>query len=206
MPFVELMPDVATWDPEMFPGLKILVWLRPRSACKCKSMKKNMSCDCNVRVVIFDTGKVNIPGCKRFRDVQLANKLLRDLVEDEDFHDSTKQLPRSQRFEARRQKILKAKRYLDVEDFIRKPKAKLTKRESTYNADMTAIRRKFKTKKLKTVDTTLPPLVNACLLAQVANVEWILSYDRSQVDQALVEMGKIAPEDRNERIMYLLRH
>lgn len=203
MPFIDLMPDMATWDPEMFPGLKLLVWLRPKSECKCNSMKKNKSCGCNTTCVIFDTGRVNITGCKDFGDVNLANHRVRALLEDDEFHDNDKELPKHERFEARRQKVLNARMQFDILE--EKPKQKRTKTESTHEADMRTIKRKYKNKKLKTVDESLHPFVNACLLGQVENVEFILGFDDSHVLEALEEMEKVSPEDRDEKVMRLLQ-
>ena len=43
----ELVADLTAWNPELFPGLKLLVWLRPKAECACVKRKKNKSCKCN---------------------------------------------------------------------------------------------------------------------------------------------------------------
>lgn len=65
----EFVADVTSWAPGLFPGLKLLTWLKPRHLCQCKRRKKNKSCECNCRALVFDTGKMIITGCETISQV-----------------------------------------------------------------------------------------------------------------------------------------
>lgn len=47
----------------LFPGLTCHVWLTKDYACRCTAKNKK-SCKCSLRVLLFDTGKVVLPGCQ----------------------------------------------------------------------------------------------------------------------------------------------
>lgn len=54
---IELYPQASEWDPDLFPGLTLRVWLKKKSECTCVRKKKNLSCACNCTCLVFDTGK-----------------------------------------------------------------------------------------------------------------------------------------------------
>lgn len=202
----EMLTDVTAWNPELFPGLKLLVWLTTKMKCKCIRRKKNGSCVCNARALIFDSGKVVMTGCKRMEDITLTRKRIQNLLSDEVFQDKAEPLPRNERFEARRRKLLEANQ-VEFSGFTRPPPLK--KRgleEEQREADEKLIVRKFKNKRtrLADLDEHLHPFVKACLWNQVENVAFMAEYDRTHVRKALEEMEKLAPEDRNGDIMTIL--
>jgi TATA-box binding protein (TBP) (component of TFIID and TFIIIB) len=103
----DMVSDLASWTPELFPGLKLLVWLKPKSQCQCNTNKKNKSCGCNCRALIFDSGKIVITGCKTTQHVALARERIHLLLSDEDVQDkSGVKIPKNMRFQSRRQKLL----------------------------------------------------------------------------------------------------
>ena len=198
----ELLTDATSWNPELFPGLTLLIWLKPKNQCKCKKKKKNKSCACNAQALIFDTGNVVITGCRNMSDISLAHHRIKMLLEDDSLLDHNEQLPRSERFAARRQMLLD----IEFEGFRKsKKRQKPENHTQQWNEDLQMITRKCRVKKWKPMDLKLHPFVNACLLGQVENVEFMLQYDTSQVANAWQEMNKLQPEERNEQIMNLLR-
>lgn len=99
--------DVAVWTPELFPGLILLVWLSPKANCKCKNVKRTGSCNCNARVLIFDSGQIVIMGCKTMEAIHRTRRLIFDFLSDAEFQDQSGVLvPKHLRFEARRRKCL----------------------------------------------------------------------------------------------------
>jgi len=84
---MDVAPDLSKWAPDRFPGMRFLIWVRPRDKCQCesKSIKKSNNCNCTVTAILFDTGKFNLTGCKRFADVNSAVHLLNILFEDDSF-------------------------------------------------------------------------------------------------------------------------
>jgi hypothetical protein len=100
---VEFVGDVTSWAPGLFPGLKLLTWLKPRHLCQCKRRKKNKSCECNCRALVFDTGKMIITGCETISQVHQANTLLQQFfIENRDLLEDRVELPdRKDRFQAR---------------------------------------------------------------------------------------------------------
>jgi TATA-box binding protein (TBP) (component of TFIID and TFIIIB) len=103
----DVVSDLASWTPELFPGLKLLVWLKPKNQCQCNTNKKNKSCECNCRALIFDSGKIVITGCKTTQSVAVARERIRMLLMDEEMHDKSGAIiPKHLRFQSRRQKLL----------------------------------------------------------------------------------------------------
>lgn len=201
----ELLTDIAAWNPELFPGLKLLTWLRPKDKCKCTRRKKNGSCACNSRALIFDSGKVVMTGCKNMEDIALTRLRIRALIEDDTFLDHNDPLPRKQRFEARRKKLLQAAEQVEFCGSTRVIPEKRSRDEEDWEAETKVIRRKYKNKKSRTAAEDLSPFVKACVWGQEENVAFILSYDQSQRAEALREMEKLSPEDRNENVMKMLQ-
>jgi TATA-box binding protein (TBP) (component of TFIID and TFIIIB) len=201
---LDLACDVSDWNPELFPGFHLLVWLKPKDQCTCTKKKKNRSCDCNCRVVLFDTGKMIITGCKDLNGIAVSKSRVRLLMMSEpSLQDNTEELPRNLRFQARREQMLKAamlefagfrsKRKLDEEDDI------LTE---VVPKTTTVTKRR---KPAKTV-SELDPFIKACVDGQLENVQFILSYDTSGAQKALEYIEQNVPEElRDEQIMHLLK-
>jgi len=92
--------------PELFPGARFKIWLRPKSKCCCKIREDMVLCECSVKCTLFDTGTLNIVGAKSIADANRAKNYTINLTKPykvmEDF------LPKSERFEARRKRIFDA--------------------------------------------------------------------------------------------------
>ncbi len=189
---VDKLSAVSTWNPELFPGLKLLMWLLPKYKCRCKP-KKNRSCKCNSRAVVFDTGKVNIMGCYTIRDLNLSYHRLVSLFDNcNDFDETEPLAPRADRFAARKQKIL----------------TQATKKRVKTNVDLDvpALTRKYYKKRPRQmeVDEELDPFVAACIKGQIHNVRVLLPYSRKLVKPAIMQMRQMDREERNAEIMDLL--
>jgi len=197
---VDLACDVTDWNPELFPGLHLLVWLKPKSLCKCKRKKKNRSCVCNCRVVLFDTGKMIITGCRDLASIDESKNLVRLLLQDPRMQDTSEELPRHLRFDARREKMLEGAR-LEFAGFTKKKRVAIDEEiliDYEDNDDTTSV-----------TPTQIPiadPFVRACVEGQVDNVKFILSYDTSGVQRAIDYIEQNVPKaQHSEIIMALLR-
>lgn len=68
-------PACCKWFPDLFPGLKCKIWLAPEYRCICgateavEGVKLGGKCTCFVKMIIFDTGKIVIPGSRNIRDI-----------------------------------------------------------------------------------------------------------------------------------------
>jgi TATA-box binding protein (TBP) (component of TFIID and TFIIIB) len=97
----------ANFTPELFPGVKLLIWIKPPGECRCvKKKKASNSCECNVQTSLFDSGRIILTGSKKIRDLNRAKHILIHMLEE--FYDNDAELPHNQRFEARRKEIFKA--------------------------------------------------------------------------------------------------
>ncbi len=116
----DMISDLASWTPELFPGLKLLVWLKAKDECTCETIKKNKSCACNCRALIFDSGKVVITGCKDTYSVALARDRIRMLLGEEELQDRSGVIvPKNLRFQSRRRKMLA---YVEFAGWVGMPK------------------------------------------------------------------------------------
>lgn len=158
--------DLATWSPEHFPALILLVWLKNKSECQCKSNKKNRSCDCNARVLLFDNGNFLITGCKTIKGVQLARSRIKFLLSDEDLHDKSGQIiPKHLRYKHRRKKCL------GIIEFAGWSGTQKKKDKTLING----VSFRFYSSYGKDGHENDPPLVRACKRHQPDNVRHILS-------------------------------
>ena len=174
-------PDLAKWNPELFPGLKFLIWVSPRSKCRCVTKKNTRNCNCNVKVSIFDTGKLVITGGRSIRVVNNAMRSLQMIFSDTDYQNDEKLLEKHLRFEARRKRLL-SHEYIEFSGFSKK---RGSKREKDV---FTLIPPKKKRKKKA---TTLPLFIYACDQGQIENVQFMMSIDKQNVDGALKHLLQI---------------
>lgn len=159
----DMISELASWTPELFPGLKLLVWLKAKHECECKTIKKNKSCACNCRALIFDSGKVVITGCKDTYSVALARDRIRMLLGDEELQDrSGLVLPKNLRFQSRRQKLLS---FVEFAGWVGAPK----KEEMLLPALLQGVKKRAKIENPQ----KLNPLELARLLGQVENVKFL---------------------------------
>jgi TATA-box binding protein (TBP) (component of TFIID and TFIIIB) len=190
---MDMLTGVSNWNPELFPGLKLLMWLLPKYNCKCKP-KKNRSCKCNSRAVVFDTGKVNMMGCYTLQDLNLSYQRLTALFDECDFDEEKPLVPRSERFKARKQKVLEQTEKKRVKTKV--------------DLDIPALTKKYYKKKPKLSHATslleLDPFILACVTGQFENVQIMLPYSLEKIKPALMHMRELDREDRNEEIMALL--
>lgn len=62
----------------LFPGLTCHVWLTKDYKCHCKT--GNKKCKCKLRVLLFETGQVVLPGCKSIEDMNKVFYRVRQAV------------------------------------------------------------------------------------------------------------------------------
>jgi TATA-box binding protein (TBP) (component of TFIID and TFIIIB) len=130
---VTILGELASWNPGLFPGLPLRIWLTPKSDCKCPKKKKNKPCRCRSTVLIFDTGKIVITGCRSFENINKTLYLLNILLSDCSMQDQSAEIPRHQRFEERRRKLV---------DLIEIDPKALTKMDlQTYLQDVRPVKR-----------------------------------------------------------------
>lgn len=169
----KLASDVAVWSPEHFPALILLVWLQNKLNCKCNSKKKNGSCNCNARVLIFDNGNFLITGCKTISDIQLTRARIHFLLSDEDLHDkSGRIIPKHLRYKYRRQKCLGL---IEFAGWSGAQKSEIPLIQGVSFRFYKSYKDEYEND---------PPLVRACKRHQTENVRFILSIDQSDIEQA----------------------
>jgi len=210
----EMLADLSNWNPELFPGLKLLAWLRPKSECTCQKKKKNKSCKCNSRVLLFDTGKAVFTGCKTLDDVNKTRFIIEQLMSDTEFHEKEDEPIRKDRFESRREKIIKAAHV----EFVgwAKPPTAASKRRAAGDGDPVAAvfdfmegRKVPATKKRAAMasavaaSSEVAPIITACKLDQLDNVSFLASCDRDQLLEAL-EFVQDRPNEVTEEMIELI--
>ncbi len=192
----EMLADVSNWTPELFPGMKLKVWLKTKEDCKCIKKKKNKSCKCTSRVLLFDTGKAVFTGCKSLSDVNITRQRIQELLIDTDFHDKDDEPMRKKRFESRREKIIKAA-YVEFLEW-KKPK-RISEPIPTNDPVFEYLKPQ---KQIKRTRDNLP-IINACISGQYENVAFIASFDEDQLQAALEFVHKY-PNDVTEEILELI--
>jgi TATA-box binding protein (TBP) (component of TFIID and TFIIIB) len=190
----ELAADLTAWNPDLFPGLKLLVWLKPKNDCKCVKKKKNKSCECNCRALIFDTGQVVITGCKNLEDVKHSKNLIEQLLDDPDLHNKDEEPAKKDRSLKRREKIIKCAQI----EFI------------GWKEEVSVFELVQPVKKNGKKIAPLPsnnnmPIINACKNKQVENIKFIASFDSKQARMA-VEYLQNNPNELTEDMMKLLEN
>lgn len=196
----DIMPDLARWAPDDFPGLKLLVWLRPKDLCRCVLKKNKRNCKCNIVAVLFDTGKLNLCGCRSIADINLAMFKLKNLFSEDEYCDYTAQLPKELRTSARRQAIA-----VEFGGFERK------KRKKAAEPDFAVLPKKVKQRLSRN-----PIFIQACDLGQVENVLTMIQFQPDVVFErdlsgctALERLEKIPPSaqtDSHRRIIEILKN
>ena len=193
----EMGGEASTWVPQLFPACIILIWLKPKSECRCvNKKKKNASCKCTCRALIFDTGKMVLAGCKSIAGMNKAFELIKMLFEDDQLHDKAAEPSKSQRFQARRQKIMDAclesvewKRNrtkvvaicddITIENLLSMLPTKKQKRGRE-------IPKEFPEEEEEQSDNVIEEaFVRAAVWGQVLNVHHMASYDTRYVEKAL---------------------
>lgn len=191
----KLAADLTAWNPDLFPGLKLLVWLKTKSACKCVKKKKNKSCACNCRALIFDTGNMVITGCKTLKDVNLSKYLIECLLDDQNLQNNGLEPAKKDRSLKRREQIITSARV----EFI--GWANQQKQTSIFD-NVQPVKKNGK-KITPLTDNNLPPVINACKNNQVENVKFITSFDGKQARLAVEYLQK-NPKDLTVEMMELL--
>jgi len=194
---MQVLPDLAQWNPESFPGLKFLMWVKPKAQCTCVSKKGTRNCRCNVKVVIFDSGKIIITGNRSVHDVNTAMTLLKNLFSDSKYQADTKQVEKRKRFQARRALLLS-----NVRDYIEFSGVNnCTKPPVSVFEALSA--RKHKKRK---VDN---PIAYACEMGQVENIQLFLQTNPAEVRninalQRLKAIPEAKKTNAHYKIIYLL--
>jgi TATA-box binding protein (TBP) (component of TFIID and TFIIIB) len=202
----DIAPEIAKWKHELFPGLRLLVWLKSKKECQCIS-KKNESCACNCRATIFDTGKFVITGCKNIQSLNICLFQLRLFFSDKKTHEKNEEyLKNIKRFEARRKKLLEAA----VVEFggWTKTNGEIEEEEEPENILETVL---DELKKQYTRKTThekdkyndMEPLFKACKYEQMENVEFLCKIKTKEEIETTIQQCENLKF--NNEIIYLLR-
>jgi TATA-box binding protein (TBP) (component of TFIID and TFIIIB) len=195
----QIAPEICDWNHELFPGLRLLVWINPKNKCRCElKKKKNRSCKCNCRAILFDTGKVVITGCETQSDVNIATQRIQDLFLDDDMHDKEYMEGSStERFRARREKIIKAA-YIEFTGWYTTPNVVQTTMEDDITIDY--LLKGFKKQLVRKheisfgKDLDVEPIIKACRAGQKENVEFLLKVDPNYAKVALESGEKFSNE------------
>ena len=221
----EAAPHVCQYKPDVFPGLKLKVWVSDPSKCTCKKIK----CPCKVQMLIFDTGKVIIVGARSTRVINSVFYRFKSLVPK--YVDYGSQLPRKQRFEARVARLLGTQNVgVNAQEQVQGTIEGLThggvakkrrKKEDTDENEelymiINAIEQHAQSKTTGNVAGAdiESPFIRACLDGQFLNVQWMLDMNREQHmlemhngQTALELLLKIPEGERTEeqsKILHLL--
>jgi TATA-box binding protein (TBP) (component of TFIID and TFIIIB) len=179
-------PMASEWRPELFPGLRLQVWLEKKSACKCVKRKNKPaeSCKCNSTCLVFDSGKIIITGIHdHTKAAQVCDAVRLFFTDHQNLKNNNKELPRNMRWKDRNAQKLSE---LEV-DFIG------TYRGPTESAEK--MLEKMPTKRIK-AHGALAPIFEACDAGQLAMVEFTLKLDPSAA-QLLDNEGR-TPRQRVE--------
>lgn len=195
----QIAPDICDWNHELFPGLRLLVWTSPKNQCKCViRKKKNRSCKCNCKAILFDTGKVVITGCERHRDVNIAAERIQALFSDEGMHDKDYTAGTStERFRARREKIIEAA-YIEFTGWYKPPNT--TDMNLMEEMTIEYLLKGFKRQLIRkheisySKDSHLDPFIKACKYGEKDNVEFMIQVDGRNVELALKSKEKFPAE------------
>lgn len=204
----QIAPEIANYNAELFPGLRLLVWIKPKHLCQCERKKKNSSCSCNCRALIFDSKQIVITGCKNIQSLNTARQLIHAMFTDTMLHHQTKEISSSSssstntiiRFKERRAKILKAASIefdgiLSVNDPSPPPPPppviQIISSHTNMSLDslMKSLKKQYTRKTSSTDknrDSDMEPLVKACKYNQFDNVKTISSFESQEV----IEMAR----------------
>jgi hypothetical protein len=161
--------------------------------------KKNRSCKCNCRAILFDTGKVVITGCEKQSDVNIAAERIQALFSDEVMHDKDYTSGTStERFRARREKIIQAA-YIEFTGWYTLPNASSS---PTIDDEITIdyLLKGFKRQLIRKheisfgKDADVDPFLKACRYGEKDNVKFMIQVDPRNVQLALDSKEKFGVE------------
>jgi TATA-box binding protein (TBP) (component of TFIID and TFIIIB) len=215
----DVIPEIADWNPELFPGLKLLVWIKPKNNCFCIKKKKNKSCKCNLRVLLFDTGKYVATGCIDTQSILHGANIIKNIFSDDTYKESSSSLLSNSmsKFELRKEKI-KAAAYIEFAGYRSYKKttiheANKTTAITTNNIDslLKGLKKVPKKKGVKVIDEEeeaeellMTPFLKACKYDQFDNVKFLSSYNKEAARDAL-NYCELNEETFPKRIMTILK-
>lgn len=171
-------PHVCQYKPDIFPGLKLRVWVLPQDQCKCNTLK----CPCKVKMLIFDNGNIIIVGARSIRHVNQVFYRFKALVPK--YTDNDVQLRRTMRFEARMARLLDDE-HLGV-SLERAGKKKKEIEADEEDEEMLGIMMALpdnsssKPREGDISSSELTVFLKACMYGQESNVRWMLSMNRAE--------------------------
>lgn len=199
----QIAPEICDWNHELFPGLRLLVWISPKQDCRCiLKKKKNRSCKCNCRAILFDTGKVVITGCEKQSDVNIAAERIQSLFSDEGMHDKDYCSGTStERFRARREKIIQAA-YIEFTGWYTLPNApvEISQQDDEDEITIDYLLKGFKRQLIRkheisfSKDSEIDPFIKACRYGERENVKFMIELEKDNVELALKSKEKFASE------------
>jgi len=164
---VEVIPEITNWNPDLFPGLVLHVWLSPKKDCHCIIKKDDGRCDCTVGALIFDSKRFLINGCKDMKACQRARKIIADLFYEESLQDHSVYDKSINNFQKRKQKIIEAG---EIDFSIMKSK-KETKQETSIDVILKGV--KIIHQRIDKNDMDMEPLQKARKYNQTENIKFL---------------------------------
>lgn len=200
-------PHVCQYKPDIFPGLKLRVWIKPPEECTCGTLK----CPCKVKMLIFDNGNVIIVGARSIKHINEVFYRFKALVPR--FEDYTAELPRHMRFESRMARVLATQNVgVSLDNVSIVPKR--VKNSNEDDKEMLSIMcvldgddgddvvvpvNDTTFVKKQRAEDNMSNFIKACVLGQESNVRWMLSINRvDHIAERDTQSGKTAVELIND--------
>jgi TATA-box binding protein (TBP) (component of TFIID and TFIIIB) len=207
----KIIPEVANWNPELFPGLKLLVWIKKKASCCCLKKKKNNSCQCNLRVLLFDTGKYVTTGSTDIESIAMGTHIIKTLFSDNEYLNTMDPaMNHLSKFQTRNQQIINDAfiEFAGYRSYKKTTMGEETDRPMNIDYLMKGLKKVVSVKKMtdeeQKEELLQSPFIRACKYDQIENVNFILSFDKRAVKEAL-EYCKVHKESFSSTIMAILK-
>ena len=182
--FKDQLARDTNFDPELFPGLPIIVWVSPKQDCRCVSKKDTKtSCACTVNTSLFDSGEIIITGSKKIQNTNKAKHIVLNFCKD--LKNPKKLVPREKRFESRRQYIFNTS--FENSGYIHKRSRRKINKLSYKElyGFVKPIKRNTSFNHIENM------FVRACMLCHIGMVRHLLSIDDQCINNALDYIDKV---------------
>lgn len=191
---LDAAPDVCQYKPDSFPGLKLRAWVKPQEECQCEHAA--LKCQCKVKLLIFDTGRIIITGARSVRDINQVFYRFKAIAPS--YVDEKEELPRNERYQARIKSLLEDKNVGAIPQAL----VEVDDDEEKEDEELLEIMTKTRKKRLKRARTdgseTESTFFRACLEGQEPNVRFMLSINGAQHLEERDDKGKTALERLEE--------
>jgi len=167
---IEIIPEISNWNPDLFPGLILNVWLSPKRKCHCIVKKNDGTCTCCVRALVFDSKKFIITGSKTVQAAMKARHIIIELFDEESLQDHSVYDQSLNNFQKRKQKILEAAEIEFTGGIKQEPK----REDTAIDKILKGI--KFVHEQINEEDMSLEPLQKAKKYNQIENIKLLSSF------------------------------